>query len=889
MTDQVSNRNFVIGIGLAVALLVINAGLAYRNISQLKDAAGWLAHTYEVLDRLEEVASTVKDAETGQRGFIITNEQRYLRPYQAAVAELPPRIDRLESLTADNSAQQREIPELRRRIAAKMTELSQVIDLRRQSSEAARQEVLSDRGLLAMTAVRDQVDTMKTEELRLLVIRQQDTAQSYRVALATVTVTTAVGLSLVAGCIWLLWRNLQVRAEAAARVRQEREWLRTTLASIGDAVIATDGQGQVAFLNGVAQALTGCSETDALGRPLDEVFVIHNEQTRARIEHPVARVLREGCVVGLANHTVLISKQGAEYPIEDSAAPIKDLQGSIIGVVLVFKDASERRRAEDAMHFTSAASAALSTLFDTSSTFQRVAGLAVPFLADWCAVDLADDKGVLHREAIAHGNSREIDRLADLLAPDSASSNGPCDTAAVWRSGRSQWVCDTDANLAPQAAHDDASRRALREAGLKACLAVPLRASGKVLGVLTLASTHAGRPCSPADLTVAEDFADRAAIAIENARLYARGARETGAKTNFWRCWPTMRNPLAPIRNALSILRLRHGDAATLERCKEMMERQLEHLVRLVDDLLDVSRILRGQIDLQRQPIELQEVAQRAVEASEPFLKSRGHVLNVSLPKEPVWVDGDTVRLTQVVGNLLNNAAKFTSHPDRISLMLQRDDGQAVVRVRDRGIGISTELLPRIFDVFVQADSSLARSQGGLGIGLTLVRRIVAMHGGTVEAISAGRDQGSEFVVRLPVAVAPIDRPQAAKGPCTPLPSARRVLVVDDNVDAANTLAMLLRLLHQDVVQVVFDGPAAMKAIEQLKPDVVFLDIGLPGMSGYDVAKKLRARPEFRDLLLVAVTGYGQEDDRRRSREAGFDHHLVKPIPPQAIEQVLAG
>ena len=224
---------------------------------------------------------------------------------------MPPRIDRLESLTADNSAQQREISELRRRIAAKMTELAQVIDLRRQSSEAARQEVLSDRGLLAMTAVRDQVDTMKKEELRLLVVRQQDTAQSYRVALATVTVTTAVGLMLVAGCIWLLWRNLQVRMEAAARVRQEREWLRTTLASIGDAVIATDGQGQVAFLNGVAQALTGCSETDALWRPLDEVLVIHNEQTRARIEHPVApRAVRRLGVVGLANHTVLVSKQG---------------------------------------------------------------------------------------------------------------------------------------------------------------------------------------------------------------------------------------------------------------------------------------------------------------------------------------------------------------------------------------------------------------------------------------------------------------------------------------------------------------------------------------------------------------------------------------------------
>ena len=835
-----------------------------------------------MLDGLEEVASTVKDAETGQRGFIITNELRYLRPYQVAVEELPQRIDRVQSLTADNPAQQREIPDLRRRIAAKMAELAQVIDLRRQSSEAARQEVLSDRGLLAMTAVREQVDTMKKVELQLLGIRQQDTAQSYRVALATVTATTAVGLMLVAGCIWLLWRNLQVRMEAAARVRQEREWLRTTLASIGDAVIATDGQGQVAFLNGVAQALTGWSETDALGRPLDEVFVIHNEQTRARIEHPVARVLREGCVVGLANHTVLTSKQGSEYPIEDTAAPIKDLQGSIIGVVLVFKDASERRRAEEAMHFTSAASAALSTLFDARSTFQRVAGLAVPFLADWCAVDLADDKGVLHREAIAHDNAEKIDRLADLLAPDSAS-NGPCDSAAVWRSGRSQWVCDTDAK-------DDASRRALREAGLKACVAVPLRASGKVLGVLTLASTHAGRPCSPADLTVAEDFADRAAIAIENARLYAEVREGDRRKDEFLAMLAhELRNPLAPIRNALSILRLRHGDAATLERCKEMMERQLEHLVRLVDDLLDVSRILRGQIDLQRQPIELQEVAQRAVEASEPFLKSRGHVLNVSLPKEPVWVDGDTVRLTQVVGNLLNNAAKFTSHPDRISLMLQRDDGQAVVRVRDRGIGISTELLPRIFDVFVQADSSLARSQGGLGIGLTLVRRIVAMHGGTVEAVSAGRDQGSEFVVRLPVAVAPVDGPQAARGPRTLLPPARRVLVVDDNVDAANTLAMLLRLLHQDVVQVVFDGPAAVKAIEQLKPDVVFLDIGLPGMSGYDVAKTLRARPEFRDLLLVAVTGYGQENDRRRSREAGFDHHLVKPIPPQAIEQVLAG
>jgi signal transduction histidine kinase/ActR/RegA family two-component response regulator len=344
-----------------------------------------------------------------------------------------------------------------------------------------------------------------------------------------------------------------------------------------------------------------------------------------------------------------------------------------------------------------------------------------------------------------------------------------------------------------------------------------------------------------------------------------------------------LRNPLAPVRNAVQMLKMPGLGRDTAREACDMMERQVAHLVRLVDDLLDVSRVTRGVIELRREHVDLAAIFAGAVEAAQPMFNARGHEAIVSMPSEPIVLDADPVRLAQVVTNLLVNAAKYTPPTGRIWLTGGRDGPDAVVRVRDSGAGIDPEFLPRVFDLFSQADRSLARTRGGLGIGLMLVRRLVELHGGTVSASSPGVGQGSEFVVRLPALPAgvaechrPTETPSAAAGP------ARRVLVVDDNVDAAESSAFLLRFSgHQ--VEIAHDGEAALRAVRDFRPEVVLLDIGLPGMSGYDVARELRARPECEGLVLAAVTGYGQDDDRRRAREAGFDYHLTKPLDPDTL------
>ena len=350
-----------------------------------------------------------------------------------------------------------------------------------------------------------------------------------------------------------------------------------------------------------------------------------------------------------------------------------------------------------------------------------------------------------------------------------------------------------------------------------------------------------------------------------------------------------LRNPLAPVRNALEIMKMPGVDPQIVRRAREMMERQVHHLVRLVDDLLDVSRIMRNRIELRKERLDLAAVFTRGVETAQPLIDAQHHQLSVSLPTLPLLVEGDLVRLAQVVGNLLLNAAKYTDKAGSISLTGERIGGEAVIRVRDTGIGIDPSLLPRIFDLFTQADRSLARSQGGLGIGLTVVKRLVEMHGGTVSATSAGADQGSEFVVRLP-ALPPEPVPPAADSDgaeVRPAGSPQRVLVVDDNVDAADSAAILLRMLGHEV-ETAQDGHSALAAVRTFQPQVVLLDIGLPGMSGYDVAKALRAQPENEALVLVAVTGYGQDEDHRLSAEAGFERHLVKPVALAALAELLA-
>jgi signal transduction histidine kinase/CheY-like chemotaxis protein len=346
-----------------------------------------------------------------------------------------------------------------------------------------------------------------------------------------------------------------------------------------------------------------------------------------------------------------------------------------------------------------------------------------------------------------------------------------------------------------------------------------------------------------------------------------------------------LRNPLAPIRNWVNVLRMTRSDERG-QHIWDMMDRQVSHMVRLVDDLMELSRITRGKIDLRMEPVELRPVIAAALEASRPLIEAARHHLTVDVPDEPIVVRADAVRLAQVVSNLLNNAAKYTDDGGSISLSVRREGQHAVIAVRDTGIGISPDSLPRVFDMFVQEELRDHRPKAGLGIGLTLVRSLVEMHSGRVEAHSDGPGTGSEFVVRLPISAS---APAQADNGVLPLRKPRhmtRVLVVDDNEDAAESLGALLRMMGADV-RVAQDGWTALEIFDAFMPSAVFLDLGMPDMDGFEVAHQIRSRPNTQDTVLIALTGWSQERDKRRTAEAGFDRHLAKPADLETLQSVL--
>jgi PAS domain S-box-containing protein len=517
------------------------------------------------------------------------------------------------------------------------------------------------------------------------------------------------------GRVWS-FRDITERRRAEEELRQQREWYQVTLSSIGDAVITTDTQGKVTFLNPVAEMMTGWKTGEAFGQALEKIFNIINEETREPAKNPVDKVLREGIVVGLANHTALIAKDGTARSIEDSAAPIRDATGNISGAVMVFHDVTERRRSE---------------------------------------------------KALKDADKKKDEFLATL-------------------------------------AHE-------------------------------------------------------------------------------------LRNPLVPIRNGLKVLKLAGNNPVMAENTRSMMDQALNQMVRLVDDLLDASRITTGKLQLRKERVELAAVVQSAVDTIRPLIDEHGHKLTVSLPPAPVMLEADPTRLAQVLSNLLNNAAKYSEDGGQIALSAERQGDEIMVRVTDTGIGIPAGHLPRIFEMFAQVDTTFERSQGGLGIGLSLVKGLVEMHGGRIDAHSAGPGTGSEFMVRLPAAVTePLSASHRANGESEKAsPAAKyRILIVDDNRLSASSTAMLLRLMGHDLATA-HDGIEGMECARTFRPDVILLDIGLPQLNGYETARRIREQAWGKSIFLIAVTGYGQEEDRRRSLEAGFDYHIVKPVDFVELEKTL--
>jgi PAS domain S-box-containing protein len=497
--------------------------------------------------------------------------------------------------------------------------------------------------------------------------------------------------------------------------------LRVTLTSIGDAVIATDDQGVIQFMNRAAESLTGWTSSDAAGRALAHVFRIFDEETRQAVLDPVGKVIRNQRAVGIASHPVLIARDGRETPIADSGAPIIGDNGQVLGVVLVFQDVSERRALEKALR-------------ERTSRLEEAAMRRDKFLA--------------------------------MLAHE-------------------------------------------------------------------------------------------------------------------------LRNPLAPLRNGVHLLR--HHDVSGERRTQVvgMLERQLTHMTRLIEDLLDVARLMRGRIEMRRARVGLQSVIADAVEMNKPSTEARRQSVNVSMPDEPITMNGDSARLVQVFGNLLSNASKFTDATGSIRIEVVPTSDSVVISVVDTGVGIEAALLSEVFDLFVQSERDLDRKQGGLGIGLTIVREIVEIHGGTVIARSDGVGTGSTFVVELPLSTRGQNGKPAAPGP--DLDAARpnspiRILVVDDNMDAAESLATILGLWNCDV-QVAGDGNTALERFDTFLPEIILTDIGLPGMDGYELARRLTLRAGSNPLRIAAVSGYGDESARLLSRAAGCSAHFAKPVDLEALER----
>lgn len=831
---------------LVVTLLALNVWIAYSNIQALRRGFEDVAHTHDVIVGLERLLSLMQDAETGQRGYVITGDASYLQPYNQSLKSIDSQLRACERLASSVDDQRRRMADVKRLVAAKLKELANVIDVRRdQGFDAAKEVVVTDQGRADMDALRVEISRMTDHETALRTQLQDEADSTYRTAILSSSAANLLAIGMVGALLYMVRRHLVDRAEAAAAIFEQREQFRTTLASIGDAVITTDTEGRVTFLNAIAQDLTGWSLEGAARQPMNSVFHIVNEHTRRPAENPVEKVLRDGVIVGLANHTVLIAKDGVERPIDDSAAPIRDRAGEITGVVLVFRDVTERKQAEEAVH---EAERQFRTLADS---IPQLAWIAEPDgHISWFNRRSLEYTGTTFDQIEGWGwqdvlDPAELPRVLETFKAALASGEPWEDTFPLRRrDGVMRWHLS---RMVP--VHDDHGR------------------------IVRWFGTNT-------------DVTEQREAANELRKLAADLSEINRRKDEFLATLAhELRNPLAPIRNALAILDASDGNPDAFDETRAVMHRQVEHMVRLIDDLLDVSRISRNLIELRLEDVELAAVVKQAIETSRPAIEAAGHHLEVALPGQPIVLHADSMRLAQIFANLLNNACKYTPARGNIRIAAELDDGEVVISVADTGRGIPTHMLPHVFEMFTQVERSIERTQGGLGIGLTLVKRLVEAHGGSVVAASDGADKGSTFTVRLPVSSAPA--PAATTHTKPPTVSGRRVLVVDDNRDSAMSLAMLLRLIGNETF-IAHDGEEAVAAAEQFKPDVILLDIGMPKLNGHEAARRILRQPWSTSVVLVALTGWGQEEDRRRSKEAGFHYHLVKPVDHGALVEVLA-
>ena len=676
------------------------------------------------------------------------------------------------------------------------------------------------------------------------------------------------------------------------RAQHEQSRLAAIVESSSDAIVSKDLSGFITSWNRGAEQLFGYTAGEVIGRNITMLIPTDRLPEEAAI---LARIARNERIDHF--ETVRRRKDGALVDVSISVSPMVDGQGRIIGASKIARDITDRKRAEEAVarsqslleaeladtRLLQSVSAALVQENNIEALFETIIDAAKAVMrSDFASMQMLHrDRGELRLLAF-RGFSPQAARHWEWVR---ARSGSTCGMALA----TGKRVVATDVEQCEYMAGTDDLATYL-QTGIRAVQTTPLISrSGELLGML---STHWDRPHEPSerDLRLLDILARQAADLIERKQSEDALKLANRKKDEFLAMLAhELRNPLAPIQSALNALHLKPADEDDVRGAAGMMQRHVAQLRRLVDDLLDVSRISRGKIGLHKELVDLAAIAAEAAEAARPLFGHMEHRFEVALPAEPIYVHGDTTRLTQVLANLLNNACKFTPRGGGIDLILERAQDQAIVHVRDTGIGIAAENLRSIFDMFSQVDASLERTREGLGLGLTLVRFLVELHGGAVSVKSDGIGRGSEFIVTLPVATLPApasDAPSAIVEAAHRATPSRRILIVDDNRDAASSLAKLLKLCGH-ITQTAFDGEEALGVADDFRPDVLLLDIGLPKLNGYDLCQRIRELPWAADALLVALTGWGQESDRRRSQEAGFDVHLVKPVDLEMLERLL--
>ncbi|HEY1435281.1 MAG TPA: PAS domain S-box protein [Thermoanaerobaculia bacterium] len=825
----------VAGAILLVVAAIVLTWIRHVTTRNLVATTENVEQTWQLTTELEETMSALTDAETGQRGYLLTGEQPYLEPYHAAISSIPEHLRKLDAFMTQNGSKPQELARFEKLVADKLDELALTVRLvAAGDAQAARRAVVSGVGRQLMDQIRHSAEAMEVQE-RMRLARRSALAREGAQRLAGISLIGAMSFgALLLSFFALVRRDYLGRARAEEEARASEEQLRTTLRSIGDGVLVTDAAGAVSFINPVAERLTGWTLADAMGRPIEEVFRIENEESRAIVDNPIRRVVREGAIVGLANHTVLIARDGRETPIADSGAPVRDARGRLTGVVLVFRDISEQRGAERSTQRLAA--------IISYAGYAMIAETLDNVITDW-------NPGA---QAVFGFTAEEMvgRRLIDL---------GPADAPNLSATFTREILAGR------RVAEYDARRRTKDGRWLEVAVSLsPIRAAdGTIIGISRLVRDVTRRRKDEAELRRARQRAEDANAAKD--RFLATLSHE-------------LRTPLTPVMASLHRLERRPDLGPGMADSLTMMRRNVELEARLIDDLLDLTRIARGKITLERSPLDLHEVLTSVAQNSRSEFFANDLNLEVRLAATNSFCEGDGARLQQVFWNLLKNSAKFTPSGGHVVLSSDNPAPDRVrVRVEDDGQGIRPDLLPRLFEPFEQGDTTLARRGGGLGLGLAIAHNLVELHDGSIAADSAGVGKGAAFTVELPTtALRPIQPPLPSVDEAVATARGRTaVLLVEDDADTGDALHFLVLEAGFDV-RLAATSAAAQALFRDRPSDILVTDVGLPDGSGLALLAALKAiNPR---LQAIVLSGYGMEDDIQRSRSLGFAEHFVKPL-----------